>query len=314
MRGCVLALVAVLTGTASADPRDPVHLRLGTLAIDGSRYMTDILALSRDIAKRTRGDVVLDWVSGGQLGEEADMAALVARGKLDGGGFSETGLAALVPEMAAWGRPAQFRSYEDVDQATAALDPAVRELFAQNQLVFAMWADLGFARLFSNEPIETLNGAVAAARPFLGAALDGKLIEAIVTGKARAWVVPPLYQLAITGAKARYMTNLEYRYVVGGLVLSAAAWARLSAEDRRIVADTCRAYEPKLRASWRKETVRAVAALGKAGVTLRAASDAQLAAFLDKLAAATPCSKITAQGCFASRSGAHVDTPAPVIR
>src|SRR5204862_357466 len=84
-------------------------------------------------------------------------------------------------------------------------------------------------------------------------AIDGKLVDAITSGKARAWAVPPLYQLAIT-TKVRYMTNLRYRYVVGGLVLSAKAWARISPEDRKIVSDTCREWEPKLRASWRKET------------------------------------------------------------
>jgi TRAP-type C4-dicarboxylate transport system substrate-binding protein len=288
MRAAVLVLVSVLARTASADPRDPVHLRLGTLAIDGSRYMADMSALGNEIEKRTRGDVVLDWVSGGQLGEEAAMADQIMHGGLDGGGFSETGLAALIPEMAAWGTPALFRSYADVDRATAALDPKVRELFVEHKLVFMMWADLGFARPFSTEPIETLNSVLAKAGLLLTAKLDGALIDVITSGKARAWIAPPLYQLAMTGAKVRYTTNLDYRYVVGGLVLSAAAWSKLSAADRAIVADTCREYEPKLRASWRKETVRAIAALQKSGVVLRAASAAQLATFLDELAAATP--------------------------
>ena len=274
-------------GSAAADARDPVRLRLGTLAIDGSRYMKDILVLGREIEKRTRGAVVLDWVSGGQLGEEAAMAKLVTAGKLDGGGFSETGLAALVPDMAVWGSPALFRSYEDVDRATAALDPTIRELFAKRDLVFGMWADLGFAHIFSIDPINTLNEAITKAGPFLAATLDGSLIESITTARARAWAVPPLYQLAIPASKARYMTNLRYRYVVGGLVFSRAAWSRLPAADQQIVLETCREWQSKIRTSWRKETERGLAALEKSGVALRAASEAQLAAFLDGLATST---------------------------
>lgn len=284
-------LLAVLLvwplGPVAADARDPVRLRLGTLAIDGSRYMKDILALGKEIEKRTRGAVVLDWVAGGQLGEEAAMAELVIAGKLDGGGFSETGLAALVPDMAVWRSPALFRSYEDVDRATAALDPTIRELFTKRDLVFGMWADLGFAHIFSIDPINTLNEAITKAAPFLAATLDGKLVEAISTARARAWAVPPLYQLAIPASKARYMTNLKYRYVVGGLVFSRVAWSRLPAADQKIVLDTCREWQSKIRASWRKETERGVAALEKSGVALRAASDAQLTAFLDGLAAST---------------------------
>jgi TRAP-type transport system periplasmic protein len=287
----VWLLLAVLlvwpVRSAAADPRDPVRLRLGTLAIDGSRYMKDILALGKEIKKRTRGAVVLDWVAGGQLGEEAAMAELVAAGKLDGGGFSETGLVALVPDMAVWRTPALFRSYEDVDRATAALDPTIRELFANRDLVFGMWADLGFAHIFSIDPINTLNEAITKAAPFLAATLDGTLVEAIGTARARAWAVPPLYQLALPASKARYMTNLRYRYVVGGLVFSRAAWSRIPAAEQTIILATCREWQAKIRTSWRKETERGLAALEKSGIALRGASEAQLTAFLDGLAAST---------------------------
>ena len=283
-----IAVVGALCGVSVADARDPVTLRLGTLAIDGSRYMKDILALGAEIERRTRGRVTLSWSSGGQLGEDAQMAKLILRGKLDGGGLSETGLVALVPEMAAWGAPGLFRDAAEVDRATAALDDQVRALFAAQELELLMWADLGFARVFTAEPVKTLGDAVASAGTWLAAPLDGTLARAIASGKARAWAVPPLFQLAIATSNAKFMTNLPYRYVVGGLVLSRAAWARLSPEDQKLVAATCREWEPKLRASWRKETERGIAALAKAGVALRTAPDDQIAAFLAELAARAP--------------------------
>ena len=163
---------------AAADPRDPVRLRLGTQAIDGSRYMKDILALGKEIEKRTRGSVVVDWVAGGQLGDEAAMADLVSRGKLDGGGFSETGVSALVPEMSAWRAPGLFRTYDEVDRATTALDATVRDLFAKRGLAFVMWADLGFAHVFSAEPITSVWDVLQKAAPWIAQPLDGKLTRA----------------------------------------------------------------------------------------------------------------------------------------
>ncbi|MBL9020119.1 MAG: TRAP transporter substrate-binding protein DctP [Myxococcales bacterium] len=287
-----VAIVGVLCGSVVADRREPVTLKLGTLAIDGSRYMKDILALGAEIERRTRGRVTLAWSSGGQLGEETEMVAKIARGKLDGGGFSETGLVALVPEMAAWGAPGMFRDAAEVDRATAALGDEVRALFAKRDLQFVMWADLGFAQLFAMEPAKTLAEAVEAAAPWLSAPLDGALALAIGSGKARAWAVPPLYQLAITGAKARFMTNLRYRYVIGGLVISAKAWARLAPNDRQIVAETCRAWEPRLRASWRTETERGIAVLAKSGVVMRTAPETQLSAFTAELGARAPASPL----------------------
>jgi TRAP-type C4-dicarboxylate transport system substrate-binding protein len=271
MRLMCLVLVMV-AHTAHADV-DPVRLRVGTLAVEGTRYMEDMTALAAAIARRTRGAVQLDWVSDGQLGSERDMATLVQGGKLDGGAFSETGLVALVPSMAAWGKPGRFNSYDEVDKAIAG---AGVERFAEAKLQFVMWADLGFARIFSRDPIGAL--ATLLHDPALTAPFDGQLVAAIANGKARTWALPPLYTLGVAN-HARYMSNLRYRYIVGALVLSRDAWSRLSAEQQAAVLAVCRTWEPKLRASWRKETERAIAALDKAGVATTAATADDIRAF-----------------------------------
>lgn len=275
----LLALLPLRPAPSAADPRDPVRLRVGTQAVDGSRYMKDILALGKEIEKRTRGSVEIDWVSGGQLGDDAAMADLITRGKLDGGGLSEAGLLALVPEMAVWRAPGLFRTYEDVDRATAAVDTTVRDLFAKRGVTFAMWADLGFSQVFSNAPIASMRDVLAKAAPWLAMPLDAKLTAAITSGRAQAWAMPPLYMLAIGSTKVHSMTRLRYRYVVGGLVFSRAAWSRLTAAQQKIVLEVCREREPRIRASWRKESDRGIAALVKSGVVVSTASASELAAF-----------------------------------
>jgi hypothetical protein len=86
-----LVLLALFASEARAGV---VRLRVGTLAVDGSRYMTDILAMSKEIERRTQRRVRLDWVTGGQLGDDRAMAKQIRDGALAGGGLSETGLAA----------------------------------------------------------------------------------------------------------------------------------------------------------------------------------------------------------------------------
>jgi len=269
--------------TANAAP-EPVRLRLGTLAIDGSRYMQDILSLSKEIGRRTRGSVQLDWVSGGRLGDEPAMAELLVRGKLDGAGFSETGLIALVPRMAAFQYPGLFQTYGEVDQATAALEPVVRDAFAERAMVFVMWADLGFSHLFSIDPISSLRDMISRATPWISMPLDGALSRAIASGRARAWALPPLYTLAIGSLEPRRISDLRYRYVVGGLVFSRAAWSRLTTADQAAVLAACREWQPRLRESWRRETERGIAALQKAGVQIYASPAAERAAFLEAAA------------------------------
>ncbi len=275
-------LLALSLSTAHADP---VKLRVGTLSVDGSRYTADMLALAKEIELRTKRQVRLDFVTGGQLGDEQAMAAQIRDGKLDGGALSETGLIALVPEMAAWQYPGLFRDYADVDRATAALDAEVRERFAKRGLTFVMWADLGFSHLFSTQPIANLRDVLGRAAPLLTVPIDGKLTDAIVQRRASAWALPPLYQMVIGAQRARFMTELRYRYVVGGLVFHGAAWAKLTGPHRKVVLETCRDYEPKLRASWRAETERGIAALVKAGVSIRASAPTETAAFREAAAA-----------------------------
>jgi len=265
---------------------DPVKLRLGTVAIDGTKYMEDINAFSADVAKRTKGTVELAWYPSGQLGDEKQMLALMRDGKLDGAGFSENGLVAAVPEMAAWRFPGLFESYAEVDRATGALGDEVRELFAKQDLVFAMWADLGFANVFTADPPPaSLRDLLVRAAPWLTRPLEPALFASITTGKARAWAMPPLYMFAIGQVQPRALSRLPYRYVVGGLVIARSAWARLTPEQQAAVTAACAVWEPKLRARWRRETDAAVATLAKAGARVTTPTAAELAAFFAAAAA-----------------------------
>jgi len=276
MRWLPVLLLLLLTGRADADR---VRLRVGTLAVDGSRYMLDMTALGKEIERRTRGDVEIVWVSNGQAGDETAMVDGIRHGALAGGALSETGLIAFVPEMTVWQYPGLVASYDDVDRATAAVDATTRERFDKQGVQFLMWADLGFAHLFSTEPIANLRDTLGRAAPWLTVPLDGKLTAAITGGRAQAWALPPLYMMAIGPARVKQMTALRYRYVTGGLVIGNRAWSRLSAAHQAVVRDVGREWEPKIRASWRAETERGIAALAKAGVRTYVSPAAELAGF-----------------------------------
>ncbi len=276
MRGWLIVLVLLAAGRAEADR---VRLKVGTLAIDGSRYMLDMTALGKEIERRTAGEVKIVWVSDGQAGDEKEMVDQIRHGALAGGALSETGLIALVPEMSAWQYPGLVTSYDEVDRATAAVDATTRARFAKREVEFLMWADLGFAHLFSTEPTANLRDLLVRASPWLTVPIDGKLTTEITSGRARAWALPPLYMMAIGAANVKQMTALRYRYVAGGLVLGDRAWARLDAKQQATVREVCREWEPKIRASWRAETERGLAALGKAGVRTYASPQAEVDGF-----------------------------------
>jgi TRAP-type C4-dicarboxylate transport system substrate-binding protein len=90
--------------------------------------------------------------------------------------------------------------------------------------------------------------------------------------------------LAIGPTRAAYMLPLRYSYVVGGLVVSRAAWSRMRPADQATVLEVCRELEPRLRESWRRETDRAVAALEKAGTRILPVADGAMTTFLESSA------------------------------
>lgn len=286
---CVALALNLVAGQARAER---VTLRLGTLAVEDSRYMKDIRAMSAEIEKRTGGKVRLKWYPDGRLGDEPAMVDLIAEGRLDGGGFSDVGLAKLVPQMRAWQYPGLFDDYDQVDRATASLGDELGELFSDADVVFAMWADLGFAHVFSSDKIarwddllaDTLwfdsgDDALVSATELLGGSAriapgDG-LFSAIIAGYAARWAMPPLYALAgSVHGHAGYLWQLRYRYVVGGLVIHSSAWARLTERQQKQFLAVCAEWEPKIRKRWRAESKRAVHAIRDSGVKLVGASDA----------------------------------------
>jgi TRAP-type C4-dicarboxylate transport system substrate-binding protein len=295
----VLAVAITLACFESHARADGVTLKMGTLAAEGSRYMKDILALSREIEKRTDGKVKLRWYSDGKRGDELEMAAEVKAGTLHGGAFSDVGLVELAPQMRAFQYPGLFRDYAQVDVASSAVFEDVQKLFSDRQLVFAMWADLGFSRIFSSSKISTVD-QVAGAPLTVDAAEVGTIyglsllgidatsmerdayITAIAADDVDVWAMPPLYAIANgVHVRARYVWGLPYRYVIGGLVFAQFAWKALTDDQQKIVAEVCREWEPKARERWRAETDDGLQALKKLGISLYRASESQTDAFFE---------------------------------
>ena len=64
------------------------------------------------------------------MGDDRAMYRKMRVGQLHGGGFTMTGIAEIVPDFRVMAIPFLFRSYEEVDQVSASLQPLLKQRFS----------------------------------------------------------------------------------------------------------------------------------------------------------------------------------------
>ncbi len=152
--GLAVALAASLTGPAAS--AEPVILRLGGSAPEGSPWADALEALARLIDQNTRGAVRLKLIHGAVVGSEAEMARDVARGSLDGWGASVGAAEGLLPEMSVLELPFLFRNGKEVDHILVRLWPLLERTVASRGYRFLGMMDVGFRHLGTQAPISNL--------------------------------------------------------------------------------------------------------------------------------------------------------------
>lgn len=286
MQRAVGLAVCLLSMLAVADARADEPLRLGTLAPDGSRYMRDLLGLSRELDRLTDGGVKLKWYPGGALGDDVHMAGMLAAGKLDGAAFTDAGLSALVPEVRAWSFPAMFESSDEIDYLQRRMRARYEELFDRRGYVLLLWGDVGFTHVFSNYKIASLADLRKqtlwlwnddpSAIYFAGlagikvtASSLRQLCDSLPQGKIDTWQFPPLAAVAFGIHRyPRYLSELRYRYMIGGMVLRKDVWQKLSASEQRALRSVSAKWERLFTTGWRVDERKAMDVIRKGGVKL----------------------------------------------
>ncbi len=144
-----LALAALLLA-------EPVVLRVGITAPEGSPWGEAVVEIARKMAENTGGGVKLRVLSGAVLGSEAEMGASALRGGLDGWGPTAGAAAEFVPEVGAFELPFLFPDNEAVDRALARSWKRLQACFADRGLLVAGIMDVGFRQIGSPGPVSTL--------------------------------------------------------------------------------------------------------------------------------------------------------------
>ena len=267
----------------------PVKVRLGTLAPRGSSYSKHLVAMGEQWRQAPGGGVLLTVYPDGVMGSEADMVRRMRLGQLQAVMLTATGLAEIEP--AATGlqyMPLMFRSLEEVDYIGEKLQPMLEKRLEEKGFVVLFWADTGWVRFFSKQPVIRPDD-LKKAKLFVGAGRPADLesyravgcnpvpletvdiLPSLQTGLINAVPLPPSIALAgQVDSVAPHMLDLAWVPLVGAAVMTKKTWDAVPLEGRDTVRKAATETGRLLKADGRRESAESIEAMRKRGLRVHA--------------------------------------------
>ncbi|KGO35379.1 MAG: TRAP transporter substrate-binding protein DctP [Desulfoprunum sp.] len=303
----LVGLILLVSAVRPADAR-PRHLfKIGSLAPEGSVWILQFQEFAREVEEKTGGEVGFRVYAGGIMGDDQAMYRKIRIGQLQGGGFTMTGIAQVVPDFRIMALPFLFTSYQEVDAVTRGLLPKFRQQFAEQGLELIAMTEVGFIYTMSTMPIVTIDNLRQATcwtptgDPVSSTYLSQlgitpvqlsipDVLSSLQTGLVNT-VFNSLYGSIVLQwfTKAKYINDLPFGYAYGALLLDQKALAKLPKDQAAIIQTTADKYFPPLIAKTRQSNEESRDILAENGVrftTFPTEVAAQLQGFRDQTAKA----------------------------
>ncbi len=279
-----LVLAAVLAALAPAAHAEPVTIKLGTLAPQGSSWHDLLKELAQRWEQASGGQVRLRVYAGGAQGSEGDMVRKIAIGQLQAAAISNVGMHDVLPEPQVFSVPFLFDDEAQMECAFEKMRPKLDEALAKRGLVALQWSRVGSIYLFCDAPRRTPGDmksakvwawegdpkSVEAYRaaglyPVVLAATD--IMPSLQTGMIDCVPNIPLYVLtARFFDKANHMMDAPWSYMVGATVVRKETWEKIAPDLRPKLVAIARELGDKVNAEVRRLNADAVTAMQKQGL------------------------------------------------
>jgi len=248
--GTSLSLIAGATQAAQYE------WRYASAAPEGTPWVKHSEKLRDALVEKSAGEIQITLFNNGQLGKETDVIKQVARGRIDIGAFSMSGVSAMVPEFALTLAPYLWDSYEQIDCAyDNHLASALEPLLEKKNLKLIQWNEIGFANLFGTSKIITPEDAKAmkmrvsispAGTNFYEAVgMNGiyipftEMSSALQTGLIDGGSLSAiLYVAAGFGKQAPYYTLTKHAHEAGVILMNLDLWNSLPADVQQAFDDS----------------------------------------------------------------------------
>jgi TRAP-type C4-dicarboxylate transport system substrate-binding protein len=177
------------------------------------------------------------------------------------------------------------------------MEPVLKQRLEARGFVLLMWGHGGWVYFFTKSPVATLDGLQKSKifvwagddqgvqqwkaqgfQPVALAATD--IMTGLQTGMIDSYPTTPLLALTLQWYRLTpNMVGIGMAPLVGGLVISKAAWQRIAAADQSRILTACARAERKLQVGVPRQDTTAVAEMQKRGLKVNAVSAEAAAQF-----------------------------------
>jgi TRAP-type C4-dicarboxylate transport system substrate-binding protein len=281
-----LLFAPLFLGLAMAADAQNVVIKMATLVPTGSSWHTILQEMGQQWQTASGGRVVLRLYPGGVAGDDTDVVRKMRLGTLDAGVLTAVGLADIDRSIFALDLPMGFKSYEEIDAVLERMSPQLEQLYADKGFIVLAWADAGWVHFFTKAPVRVPDD-LKALKLFAWAGDDfavdlwksagfhpvplpaTEISTALQTGLVSA--LPTTAQAAVLlqwYTHAKYMTDVNWALLLGGIVVSKAAWEKVPADLRPAILKAAQEAGAKARSETRGAAVADVEAMEKRGLTV----------------------------------------------
>lgn len=290
-------LLAALVLTPRTAVAQPGVVKLATLVPEGSVWDKALRDMGAEWSSTTQGRVSLRVYPGGVAGDEPDVVRKMRIGQLQAAAITTAGLASIDPSFNVFNVPMFFTSYPELYATLARLEPVLKQRLDAKGFVLLSWGHGGWVYFFTKNPVANVEG-LRKSKMFIWAGDDQMvsvwkqkgfnpvplaatdIMTGLQTGMIDAYPTTPLLGLTLQWYRSTpNMVGMGMAPLVGGLVMSKAAWNKLPAADRAKVQAACDRMERRLEVEVPRQDTTAVAEMQKRGLKVNAVAPANAAEF-----------------------------------
>ena len=284
--GLLLGGLFLMAFFQTAAVADPVVLKIGTLAPEGSTWTRVFREINKELEQKTGKQVSLRVFPGGVLGDEEDMLRKIKVGQIQGGFFTGGGLGLIFPDIKILAIPFLFENYPEVDALMAKMAGFFEKGCLDHGYKIMGWGENGFIYLLSKQPIknaadlrkgkvwiweDTAIGKAVFKEVGVNPVPLGipDVLVSLQTGMIDTVYASPLAAISMQWfTRVAYLTDLPLSYSIGALVMQKSAFDKIPKDLQAPVEEIFRRHLDPMKGAVRQENQKAIGVMSKQGIKI----------------------------------------------
>ncbi|UCD38545.1 MAG: TRAP transporter substrate-binding protein DctP [Fidelibacterota bacterium] len=219
-----------------------VNVKMASLAPEGSPWHQVLQDIAQDWRDISNNRVRLQIYAGGVIGDESDMVRKMRLNQVQAAALTAEGLSYIDRGIYGLSLPLLVGNYIELDWLRTQVEPELRRRYEEKGFVVLAWADVGWVYWFTREPVRTPDdlrelrlftwaGDPHSPRLWKEAGFHAVSLSAVdILPGLQTGLIDAIDSSPLTVASfqwfgiAKYMTNLPWAAMTGGLIISRQTW------------------------------------------------------------------------------------------